>query len=991
MKAVSRNRVIQYAVVVAAVAIATALRKLLGPVLGDQAPFVLHWPVVIFAAWYAGAAAGVLATPLSALAVDFFLLEPVYSLRIAHTSQVVGLVLFVLLGVGVSLLIGRLQRAAYQAEGRARQSYGRRAKLEKILRTERVALARAVREVERRRVAEEALRQSEAQYRLLAESAPQMVWMTRPGGSAEYFNSRWREYTGQPPEESLGWGWEQVVHPDDRPEALEAWNRSLTTGTPFEVQYRLRRADGEYRWHIARALPLQDEGGEVVRWVGTCTDLHDQKTAQADLSRANERFRLAADAVAAVIYDWDPVSNRVERTRGLFEVLGYRPEEAEPTNTWWRQQIHPDDRERVTQHWQEMLVQGDRYVLEYRLRHKDGDYLHVLDRGTLVRDATGRLVRAVGSAQDITARVHSETALRASETRFRFLAESGGALAASLDPDATLRTVARLAVPALADICVIHLAADGDLRLVAAAHADPAKEALLLELGRAYRPTANPRSRILQVARTGVAQLFPDTAEEPSRSAFAHEGLTRLIQAMAPQSWLVVPLVARGRTLGTVSLLTAESGRRYDADDLAQAEELARRAALALDNARLYTDAREADRRKDEFLAMLGHELRNPLAPIVSSLHLLRRRASDDPETAAARDTIDRQVRHLTRLVDDLLDVARITRGKVKLQRQPVELARVIAAAVEIGRPLMDARRHALTVALPDEPVWLFGDPARLTQVFGNLLANAAKYMEEGGSVTLAAERAAPPAGAGGGRQFSGEAVVRVRDRGMGIPAEMLPHVFELFTQVGSTLDRAQGGLGIGLSLVRRLVELHGGRVEAHSDGPGAGSEFVVRLPALAAAPAPKPAPVTAENGHAAGEPPAACGVLVTDDNRDAADSLARLLRAWGHAVRVTYDGPEAIAAARDFRPQVVLLDIGLGGMTGYEVAQHLRRDPGLNGARLIALTGFGQEEDRRRSKEAGFDHHLVKPVDPDELRRLLAEAAAGRSEYAPDAADAGA
>jgi CheY-like chemotaxis protein len=220
----------------------------------------------------------------------------------------------------------------------------------------------------------------------------------------------------------------------------------------------------------------------------------------------------------------------------------------------------------------------------------------------------------------------------------------------------------------------------------------------------------------------------------------------------------------------------------------------------------------------------------------------------------------------------------------------------------------------------------------------------------------------------------------------MGIPAQMLPRIFELFTQVGSSLERAQGGLGIGLSLVRRLVELHGGRVEAHSEGPGKGSEFVVRLLAAAApaAPAPAPAPAARENGHA---PAAACRVLITDDNRDAADTLGRLVRAWGHPVRVAYDGPAAIAAARDFRPRVVLLDIGLGGMTGYEVAGHLRHEPGLDGVRLIALTGFGQEEDRRRSKEAGFDHHVVKPVDPDTLRGLLAEAADGQA--APAAEDA--
>jgi CheY-like chemotaxis protein len=264
-------------------------------------------------------------------------------------------------------------------------------------------------------------------------------------------------------------------------------------------------------------------------------------------------------------------------------------------------------------------------------------------------------------------------------------------------------------------------------------------------------------------------------------------------------------------------------------------------------------------------------------------------------------------------------------------------------------------------VSLPDEPVWLPADPARLTQVFGNLLTNAAKYMEDGGVVEVEAQVDGP------------RVVLRVRDRGVGIPAEMLPRVFDLFTQVGSALDRAQGGLGIGLSLVKSLVELHGGQVEARSGGPGSGSEFVVRLPTIPApAERPQPAepiPATA-NGHATDG-----GVLITDDNRDAADSLARLLQAWGYRTWVAYDGPQALAAAATHRPRVVLLDIGLGGMTGYDVARQLRADDGQAGVRLIALTGFGQEEDRRRSKEAGFDAHVVKPVDPEELQQLLAQA----------------
>jgi PAS domain S-box-containing protein len=972
----------RYAIVVLAVAAATVVRAALWPALGPEAPFSVHWIAIVFIAWYAGATAGIVTTVLSTAAVEYLLFGPFYDPDLVTRPPLVVASVFTGLGVGVSLFVGWIQLTARRSAGLARRAAGQRSRLQLILKAEREALGRAVLEVERRRRAEDALHHSEEQYRLLAEAVPQMVWMALPDGHVEYFNSRWREYTGLLQDQSLGSAWEEVIHPDDRPAAMSAWQAALATGDACEIEYRLRRHDGDYRWHIARALPVRDDDGEVIRWVGTNTDLHDQKTTQAELRQANERFRLAAEAVTAVIYDWDPLTNRVERTRGLADLLGFAPDEAESTNAWWRQRIHPDDRERFVEKWQEVLVQGDRYEFEYRLLHKDGRALHAIDRGAIVRDDSGRLVRVVGSVQDITTRVRMETALRANETRFRFLAEGGEALAASLDYEATLRTVARLAVPALADFAVVHLAVDDDAKLVAVAHTDATRQIELEEIGQGYSPAANRRSLIMQVLRTGAAVLVPDVTDDYLRMVVPIGTIAKGFHSLGIRSWIVVPLRARDRTLGVVSLFTAESGRRFEAADLALAEELAGRAALALDNARLYREAREADRRKDEFLAMLGHELRNPLAPIVTALHMFGRSKGLDEAATAARDMIDRQVRHLTRLVDDLLDVARITRGKVKLHRHPIELKTVLTTAIETARPLLDARRHDLTVTLPDGPVWLNADAARLTQVFGNLLTNAAKYMEDGGTVEIEASRSSGPSPSaseesslalGLGSNLP-DIIIRVRDRGVGIPAEMLPRVFDLFTQVGSALDRAQGGLGIGLSLVRSLVELHNGRVEAHSAGPGRGSEFTVRLPTIPT-PVEQPRPavpfVAQTNGHAA----PASGVLITDDNRDAADSLALLLQAWGYRTWVAYDGPTALATAAKHRPRVMLLDIGLGGMTGYDVARQLRANDMHAGARLIALTGFGQEDDRRRSAEAGFDAHVVKPVDPEELQRLLAEA----------------
>ncbi len=368
----------------------------------------------------------------------------------------------------------------------------------------------------------------------------------------------------------------------------------------------------------------------------------------------------------------------------------------------------------------------------------------------------------------------------------------------------------------------------------------------------------------------------------------------------------------------------------------------------------------EADRRKDGFLAMLGHELRNPLASLCNAVQVMRLKGTDDPEVQWARDVVERQVQQLTRLVDDLLDVSRISRGKINLEMGPVDLADVVARGVEISRPLIDARKHSLEVSLPERAMRVEGDPTRLAQVLSNLLNNAAKYTEQGGRIDLTVE----PSG--------GEAVLRVRDTGDGIPADMLPQIFEMFTQVPGSVSRSEGGLGIGLTLVRSLVEMHRGSVAAHSDGPGHGSEFVVRLPRLREA-AP---PTAAEAEEQRPRKVLARSVLIVDNNQDTADTLALLLRHAGHEVRTAYDGPAALDLARARPPEVVLLDIGMPGMDGLEVARRLRQDLGLKQALLVALTGYGQEEDRRRSREAGFNAHLVKPADMRALERLLARPA---------------
>jgi two-component system CheB/CheR fusion protein len=391
---------------------------------------------------------------------------------------------------------------------------------------------------------------------------------------------------------------------------------------------------------------------------------------------------------------------------------------------------------------------------------------------------------------------------------------------------------------------------------------------------------------------------------------------------------------------------------------LGEARERRERQRLEQELRRRADELAEAGRRKDEFLAMLSHELRNPLAPIRTALHVLQRSGASIESCARARAIIDRQVEQMSRLIEDLLDVSRIGQGKIVLARQTIDLRRVVSLAVETSRPLIEQRQHQFSLILPMEPLWVEADPARLGQVFTNLLNNAAKYTDAEGEINVVA------------RAEEDAAVVSVRDTGVGIAPELQPRIFDMFMQADRTAPRTQGGLGIGLTLVRRLVEMHAGTVRLNSAGVGRGSEFLVRLPLVAApaATAAAPAPPPVESAA----PLRPMRVLVVDDNKDGAESLALMLRLWGHEVSLAYDGSTALRRVQAEQPDVVLLDIGLPGIDGYQVAKRVRAQPALQRTVLVAMTGFGQDEDRRRSSEAGFDDHLVKPVDIATLERLL-------------------
>ena len=521
-------------------------------------------------------------------------------------------------------------------------------------------------------------------------------------------------------------------------------------------------------------------------------------------------------------------------------------------------------------------------------------------------------------------------------------------------------SIGRLAVPYLADVSVVlPWGVDGNDA--------PSPHAAVVEPGRGAisRPLGEPLDDALAHA-VECAGASARTVRLPDPGASATEGATvRFPFGAVAHSAMILPLAVGARVVGVLGARRPRPSVASSSDALAVAGDLADRAAAALDNALLYRRIQDSDQRKNEFLAMLAHELRNPLAPIANAVQVLKMAANDPGTVDWAREVIGRQLSQLTRLVDDLLDLARITRGRIELKLETLDVAAVVASAIETCRPIVEAHGHTVAVTLPPSPLAIRGDFARFAQVLGNLVNNAAKYTEPGGCIEVSA---AP----------EGDAVVfRVRDNGAGIPSHALATVFEPFTQLERTLDRAQGGLGIGLTLVRRLVEMQGGSVTAHSEGWGKGSEFVVRVPAVEAD-AKATAPVTLPDW--AGPAPR---VLVVDDNADVADSTAILLRSAGCEVHVARDGRSALEQLETMAADAVLLDIGLPGMDGYQVAERIRARPGHRKTLILAVSGYGHENFKARSRAAGVDDHLVKPIDLATIMGLLREraAAAGNAE----------
>lgn len=643
--------------------------------------------------------------------------------------------------------------------------------------------------------------------------------------------------------------------------------------------------------------------------------------AEQALKRSESRFLDFADAAPAMLWVTEPDGSCSFLSRGWYEFTGQSKEEG--NGFGWIEAIHPDDRQAAADAFLVANGQKKEFNLEHRILHVNGSYRWVIDTGRPRLSATGEFLGFVGSVLDITDRKEAEKALHATQGLLSAVFEALPVGVAVVNQEGKLvlsnqemhQYVPTNLLPSLDD------ARHGRWQ---AAHAD----------GRPYSREDFPGARALRGERIvpGIEALYTKD-----------DGAEIWTQVAA------VPLMNSDDVpSGQVSIVT-------NIDNFKRTE-----AALRLSEANqrvLFDEVTKSNKNLSEFLAVLAHELRNPLAPILTGLEIMRRRADSADTVMNVRGIIERQVKQLSHLINDLLDIARVTNGKVDIKKESVDLKSIVSNAVETSLPLIEQGRHEFSLKLHPAPLPVSADATRISQVIGNLLTNAAKYTPHGGNITLTVQRDV------------NEAVISVIDSGIGIPKESLESVFDMFSQVARNMDHAQGGLGIGLSLVRQLVALHGGTVAATSDGAGKGSTFVVRLPLdLEVAAAGSGADVSGAAAMAG----KTFRILVTDDNVDAALTLASLLEMHGHDLRVAHDGLDALQIAENFRPDVVFLDIGMPGMTGYEVARRLRKMEHLAHSTIVAVSGWGAKDDLVRAEEAGFDQHFTKPVEVSRLSEFL-------------------
>jgi PAS domain S-box-containing protein len=738
-----------------------------------------------------------------------------------------------------------------------------------------------------------------------------------------------------------------MLIPEERHDEEQRILDRIRKGLPIEHFETERVAKNGKRLQISITVsPVRNSQGRVIGASKVARDISERLLAAEAIRQSEERFRTLASNAPVGIFQTDLAGNTLFVNKAWCELSGLQP--ADARGDGWIHAVHPLDRERVIRDWQVACSQGLPSHTEFRFRRPDGNIVWLQGSAEPLRDPQGTMLGYIGTVADITSRKLAEQAL--SDNEQRLAAELAGMnslyhltaqLLATEDLQSALQEVLTSAIALQrADMGCVHLYdAKSDTFKVAAQFGF---EPTALDTLSTFDPHSASGRALLTESRVVIEDVELDS-DYRHLLPFAKQAGYRAIQSTPLKS-------RRDVMLGILSTHFREP-RQWEARELRMLDLYARQAADFIEQMRLIQSMREADHRKDEFLAMLAHELRNPLAPIRSGLDCLALEYGGGSESISI---MQNQVEHLVRLVDDLLDVSRIARGKVELRKEIVEVAPLVERAIDATAWSFKSKEQSLDVLLPPDTICVDADPVRFVQVLGNLLNNASKYTPEGGHIELAVI------------PEEEEVILRVKDNGIGIERDLLPRVFDLFTQSSRALDRAQGGLGIGLTLVRSLVELHGGSVSAVSEGVGRGSEFIISLPKSQLTPQPLTRPKL-ETLHSR-------RIVVVDDNYGAARLVSILLKKLGdHEVEMAHDGPTALEKVQLLRPDIVLLDIGLPGMDGYEVARQIRATD-INQPLLVALTGYGRPEDQNESKAAGFDDHVVKPLSVDMLQRILAD-----------------
>ena len=836
--------------------------------------------------------------------------------------------------------------------------------------------------------AEEALQESEERFRVMANTAPVMIWMSGLDKLCYYFNKGWLDFTGRTLEQEMGNGWGEGVHPEDFQRFLDTYNTAFDARQEFQMEYRLRRFDGEYRWILDTGIPRFTPDGSFVGYISSGIDITERKQSEEEIAKLNQnlqRLLTESQTLLEVIpigigIAEDPECKSIRVNPAFAQQLGISPEvnaslsapeDEKPSNF----KIYRDGRELAPEElpMQYCAAMGVEVLdMEVDVVHEDGKIVKLLEYAAPLFDEDGKTRGCIGAFLDITERKRVEETLR-------FLAEASTRLGASLDYETTLDSLARLAVTSLADLCVVDIVEeDGTIRRVAVAHVDPAMEELARELLQCNPPDADRSHPVMKVLRTGKPELVGEVSDSLLVSVTGNVEHLHIVRELGYKSFITVPLLTRERTLGTISLVLTKSGRRYNSTDLALAEELARRAALAIDNARLYRvseadrrAAQEASRLKDEFLAALSHELRTPLNSVLGWTTLLRSRKFDEAKTALALETMERNAKSLKVLIEDILDVSRIIKGKLCLNVATCALESVIEGAIASMRLAAQAKAIRIESFLDSSAGLVWGDANRLQQVVWNLLSNAIKFTPKGGRVEVRLER------------INSHVQIRVSDTGKGISPDFLPYVFDRFRQADGSTTRLDGGLGLGLATVRHLVELHGGIVKAESPGEGQGATFTVELPLRAVCTQARASKLDSSTLGSTVPLDSArvldgLQVLVVDDETDTRELLSIILKQYGAKVTAAASAAEALLSLEQSKPDVLVSDIGMPGEDGYALIRAYRAREAERGGHLpaVALTAYATESDRQQALEAGFQMHVPKPVELHQLVEVVAHLA---------------